>query len=707
MVDFNSLNDQQKQAAQALLGRIKVVAGAGSGKTRVLATRYAYLADTIGIDTGNILCLTFTNKAAQEMKRRISSMIANKGAVNDFVCTIHGFCVKFLREEIFRLGYPKTFGIIDEEDRKAYAKKVMEALGQDRSVSTVKQFLANIDMLKRKMREGYVTRMLPGASLDTSDAFECFINEQLKTFALDFGDLIYFTIYILNNYNEVREKWQDRMNFIMVDEVQDCNNNDWEIISTLAARHGNLFMVGDPDQAIYEWRGARPDAFVDYPVDQQIILDENYRSTQNILDVANSVISNNRNRIKKDLFTTKPTSRPAIYFHGRNEDEEAAWVVDQIKKNIEAGNQPHDMAILYRAAHSSRIFEQALIQEGVPYTIWGGIRFFERKEIKDVIAYLKLIANPNDDMALVRIINMPSRKFGPKRLEALTTLAASEGTSLFTTLQAHIGEKPFDSAALRQFVDLITECQRTHMEMALTDLVNDVLRRSGLKDELRNDEDEDRLENVNELSSSIRLYENEHRHDEDFSLINYLQDIALYTNADYREDSSTVKLMTIHQAKGLEFPYVFVVSLTEGIFPSHRSIRERKNAALEEERRLMYVAVTRAEKLLFLTESEGYSYATGGKYPSRFITEIQDNLLEVQGHVAPDLFVQTRSIVRDLDDELYGMEKAEEYAPGTLVTHAAFGDGVVLENYSDRQSCKVQFATISLTLNYTKLEIKG
>lgn len=707
MIDLNSLNDRQREAVQALTGRIKIVAGAGSGKTRVLATRYAFLAETIGIDTSNILCLTFTNKAAQEMKRRILSMMGSAGKMNDLVCTIHGFCVKFLRQEIFRLGYPKTFGIIDEEDRKEYAKKVMEQLGMDRTVTTVKQFLAGIDKAKNMMREAYVGKMLSGGNLDKSE-LDMFLAEQLKTFALDFSDLIFFTLYILNHYDDVREQWQDRMNFIMVDEVQDCNGNDWEIINTLAAGHGNLFIVGDPDQAIYEWRGAQPGTFVNCAVDQQIILNENYRSTQNILDVANSVITHNNNRIKKDLYTRKPLDKAAVYFHGRDEQEEAKWVVDQIRSTLDGGAQPHDSAILYRAAHASRTFEQELIKQNVPYTIWGGIRFFERKEIKDVIAYLKLIANPDDDMAFMRIVNVPSRKFGPKRMNTLIQLATAERTSLMETLCNHLGEKPFDNAALRQFVSLIESCRRPDAHATLTDLVADVLEQSGLKSELRNDEDEDRLENVNELTTSIRFYEAEHGQDEDFSLITYLQDIALYTNADYKQDSSTVKLMTIHQAKGLEFPYVYVVGLTEGLFPSHRAIRERKKAALEEERRLMYVAITRAEKMLFLTESEGFSYATQGKFPSRFLTEIKENLLEVKGHVDPALFAETRYIVQDLDNELYGIndDDYDAWAPGTPVTHSYLGDGEIVENYPERHSCKVKFGGMSLTVNHSNLTFR-
>ncbi len=708
MVDLNTLNDRQREAVQALLGRIKVVAGAGSGKTRVLATRYAHLVEDIGINAGNILCITFTNKAAQEMRRRIAHMLTQPGNTTDLVCTIHGLCVKFLRQEIYRLGYPKTFAIIDEEDRKAYAKRVMETLGIERTKATVRQFLSDIEGDKARMREQYVHMMRPGERKGASQQLDLYLAEQLKTFALDFDDLVYFTLYILKNFDDARQQWQERMNFVMVDEVQDCNDNDWEIIDILSALSGNLFVVGDPDQAIYEWRGARPDTFVNMPVDKQIILDENYRSTPNILDVANSIIAHNQNRIKKDLHThnTPLEGCTTIYYHATDEDDEAHWVVNKkIKPAIDFGTSPQDFAILYRAAHMSRLFEQELIKRGVPYTMWGGTRFFERMEIKDVIAYLKLIANPDDDYSLERIINVPSRKFGPKRMDVLRLLAQTEGRSLMATLEAHVGQKPFDGMALRRFVELITSCNRGHNEVGLDDLVEYVLQHSGLKDNLRNDKDEERLENVNELVSSIKEFVRDNQVFEESQLVEYLQDIALYTNADYRRDTDTVKLMTIHQAKGLEFPQVFVVGLNEGIFPSHRSMRERKQAALEEERRLMYVAVTRAQQRLYLSESEGFNYASGDKCPSRFLYEIKDDLYRIEGEFDPSLFEQTRWLVKDLDAELYGMEIADEYAVGARVMHSAFGEGEILENFPQQQACKVKFTLATLTITHDKLTL--
>ena len=332
MNNLDNLNEKQKAAVIATEGKVCVIAGAGSGKTRVIAHRYAYLVNELGIDPANILCMTFTNKAAQEMKTRIASLV-HRGNVNDFVCTIHGFCVKFLRREIHRIGYPKNFIIIDTEDAKSLALQVMEEMHLDTNKTTVKKVLGEIGYEKRTSGSAYIENIiLPTAQLDASkiDVFTRYNQYQLKSFALDFDDIIQFTLYIMEHFNDALKYWQDKMNYVMVDEVQDCSKSDWRIINYLHAKYGNLFIVGDPDQCIYEWRGASPDGLVHFRADTNIILNENYRSTPNILDVANSIIAHNENRIPKDLFTHKPSSRVAIHFHGKNEIEEADWIANQI-----------------------------------------------------------------------------------------------------------------------------------------------------------------------------------------------------------------------------------------------------------------------------------------------------------------------------------------------------------------------------------------
>lgn len=710
---LEDLNSRQREAVTATEGRVRVIAGAGTGKTKALTYRYAYLVNVLGIDPANILCLTFTNKAAAEMRSRIALMV-HSGDYNDFVCTLHGFCVKFLRKEIYRLGFPKSFTILDEEDAKALAKECMDELGIKRTEKTVKKFLDGI--AAEKALNGYIEAyMLPGNvitdAMRRTGNLACFVSRQLKGWALDFDDLMNFTLFILDRFPDAREYWQEQLNYIMVDEAQDCNTDDWNLIEKLGAKHRNIFVVGDPDQCIYEWRGAKPARFVQFASDKDIVLDENYRSTPKILDIANCVIANNKNRIPKDLFTRRAEGRAVIHFHGKTEKEETDWIVSQIRLLLDGGASPQDIAILYRSSWQSRALEQALLSEQLTYVIWGGIRFFERKEIKDTIAYLRLLANPDDDLSFLRIINMPSRKLGRAFLDRLRDLAAAEGASLFRTLEKHAPELGKPSA--EAFVQLITEGRERVGQVTVSDLMNQMLEASGLKRVIREDQDEDRLENLDELLRSVRFYEQAHAEEEP-TLTDWLQDIALYTNADYRKETRVIKLMTIHQAKGLEFPYVFITGLSEGTFPNMRTIREYKKNGEEEERRLMYVAITRAEKALFLTESEGYNVATKmSKYPSRFLAEIKKNMVVVEGTIPEELWRGTRNLVHVLDEENFVPEvlgaavaartgadgfagdRAEYNSPfqvGQTVSHAIFGIGTILSASNDFSTFQVRFS---------------
>ena len=688
---FQGLNSRQREAVEATEGRIRVVAGAGTGKTKALTHRYAYIVNVLGIDPANILCLTFTNKAAAEMRNRISEMVQS-GDYNDFVCTLHGFCVKFLRQEIYRLGFPKTFTVLDEEDAKAIAKQAMDEMGLKRTEKTVKQFLEGV--AADKALNGYIqTYMLPGSKITDemrrSSRLCGYVARQMKSYALDFDDLMNVTKYILDHFPEASEHWQSMLNYIMVDEAQDCNLDDWDLVERLSARHRNLFVVGDPDQAIYEWRGARPDLFVNFAADRTIILDENYRSTPRILDVANSVISNNQNRIPKDLFTRKAEGKAVIHFHGRSEKEEMEWIVSQIRMILGNGAGINDIAILYRSTHQSRAIEQELLNAHLEYSIWGGTRFFERKEIKDALSYLRLVSNQDDDLSFERIINVPSRKLGKKFLDSVRDTAEREGISLYSALQVYFPDKA------SAFIDLIEDAKQFARENRVNDLLNRILEGSGYKRMVREDQDEDRLENLDELLGSIRFYESV-RTPEESTLADYLQDVALYTNDDHRRDTPTLKLMTIHQAKGLEFPYVFIIGLSEGIFPNMRTIREGKKNGEEEERRLMYVAVTRAEKALFLTESEGYNISTKtNKYPSRFLAEIKRELVVTEGVIPPELWKGTQNLSHVLDQEDYfESERAEYHSPfkvGDIVRHPVFGEGRIVSANKDFSSFEVQF----------------
>ena len=723
---LNDLNTRQREAVTSTEGRIRVIAGAGTGKTKALTYRYAYIVNELGIDPANILCLTFTNKAAQEMRNRIASFV-HSGDYNDFVCTIDGFCVKMLRRDIYRLGFPKDFRILDEEDSKAVAKACMDELGIKRTEKTVKDFLAGISAAK-DLNDYIDTYMLPGSCPPAAAAgagaadnaaspaapascMAAYTRRQMKDYALDFDDIENFAIYLLENFPEVKDYWQGQLNYIMVDEAQDCNADNWEIIEKLAARHHNLFVVGDPDQCIYEWRGARPSRFVDFASDKDIVLDENYRSTPNILDIANCVISNNINRIPKTLFTLAADGLKVVHYHGKTEKEEAEWIVGQIKRLVEEGGKLSAIAILYRSSYLSGVLEQELLAEHIPYAIWGGTRFYERKEIKDALSYLRLVADENDDLAFRRVINVPARGLGKK---FLADLEDSGEPSLMQALRNYCssGRSGRNAAGASAFLEIIDSARSVAGESGISDFMNFLLDKSGLKKLYREDQDEDRLENIDELVKSMRFYEESHEGLE-ISLSDYLQDIALYSNADYRKESDTVKMMTIHQAKGLEFPHVFITGLSEGIFPSMRTIREYKKNGEEEERRLMYVAVTRAEKGLYLTESEGYNQSTRmNKYPSRFLAEIKRTLLVSEGHAVPEsLWKGTKNLIHILDEENYGTaagfisEKTgdadrfagerDEYASpfriGDIVSHKIFGYGEILSASKDWSSFNVRF----------------
>ena len=686
-----TLNRRQQEAVEATEGKVRVVAGAGSGKTRVLAHRYAYLVNDIGISPGNILCLTFTNKAAQEMKKRISTMV-DRGSVNDFICTIHSFCAKFLRREIYRIGYPRNFMIIDEEDGKSLARQAMQEFGIDRRKTTAERFLKQVAALKGYDPTQYIQKhLLPCSDPAAPDATVRYIKLQLKQFALDYDDLLYFTLYILEHFEDAREYWTRKLNYIMVDEVQDCSGDDWKLLHAISRHHGNLFVVGDPDQAIYEWRGANPKIFVDFKAKTDIILEENYRSTPDILDVANHIIDHNRNRVRKELFTRKLNERQGVHVHSRSEKEESEFIAERIKEGVSEGMSYGNFAILYRSSFLSRNIEQALLKNHIPYSVWGGVRFFERKEIKDVISYLRIVASDADDMAFRRIINLPARKFGDASMKSLVRIAEDNGISLMEALRRNIDVKPFNKPAVFRFISLIDEARERAKTERVSELADWLMKASGLADLYRTDEEEERLENITELMNSMKEFEAGRMDDGDADLTSYLQEIALYTNADRTSDSDKVRMMTIHQAKGLEFPEVFVVGLTEGIFPNHRSIRERRQDGEEEERRLMYVAVTRAESMLWLCESEGYMNDTGAlKFPSRFFGEVPEGMLLVKGNLDPALAEGTRSLVRILAEEL-GENTEAPMPPGTRVSHKVFGAGVVEAYDAASKSYRVRF----------------
>ena len=713
------LNERQREAVTTTEGYVRVIAGAGSGKTKTLACRFAYIVNELGISASNILCVTFTNKAAGEMKKRVGALV-DMGSVNDFICTYHGFCVKVLREDIDKIAYPRNFIIMDQEDQKTLLREIYEELGLKQTDLTFDRMADQISQIKHQFPyiEDFIDAdtapeeiAVPNHTELASRVFLRYIQKQRKGFLLDFDDLMLFTIYILEKDAEVLTKWQNRLDYIMVDETQDNSSLQWKLVDMLQEAHKNLFVVGDPDQCIYEWRGARPETLVRFDQTHSpcttIILDRNYRSTPDILNVANSVIAYNVNRVAKDLHTTKGRQTAVTHFHGTCESDEGLFITRTIERHLEAGAKPSDIAVLFRAAHMSRFIEQALIKAKIPYTVYGGTRFFERKEIKDVLAYLRLV-DTGDDLAFARAVNQPRRKLGRAFMSHLAAAAAKDNTTLYEALVNHIQEKELSKTGALELVQLIETARQVFGKMSLSDATQFILERSGLLTLYRTDGDQDRVDNLNELITSIRQYEEDNINEEDLSLTRYLQDIALYTNLDQKRDADSVKIMTIHQSKGLEFPIVFVAGMTEGAFPNHRSIRDFRRRGLEEERRLAYVAITRAENSLYLTESEGFNFqGSTAKYPSRFIFEIKETLLVRQGTLTKRLEEEARQFIRRVDSEMdAATEEHEGPSPvGQRVKHKVFGPGTITMFDASTNTLTVHFDTSGATKHFAAAQL--
>lgn len=621
---FNGLNQKQIEAVKEVEGRIRVIAGPGAGKTKCMVHHYAFLVQELGINPSNILAITFTNKAANELKARIDALLGNN-STNDFICTIHSLCVKILRSEIYRIAYPRNFTISDDTDCKDLASKVLEDLEIDKEEMTANSLLHEV--ASYKARTNYIGDIVLDDNIDSRNAVIRYIQYQRKYFYLDFDDLLYFALYILNSYKDALDKWQ-RFEYILLDEAHDCNPTDYQIMNLLSEKYGNLYTVFDIDQCIYEFRASDPNLLLKFKSDSDVTLEQNYRSTQSILDVANSVIKHNQKRIDKTMFTENAKGIKPIHYHGDNEQMEAKWIVDEVKQLVADGKKYSDIAILYRASFISRTIEQELLKNNITYTIWGGVRFYDRKEVKDMLSYLKVVSN-GDDMAFERIINTPSRKFGKVTLSRLRSLSIDENTTLYDTLKKHIKDKDFQKEPIIRFVEMIEFCRKHKDDYSISDILDELLVKSGLKKLYKNDSDQERLDNINELISSVKEYEKSNVNEEVLTIDTYLQDISLFTNMDRNNDENNIKLMTIHQSKGLEFPIVFVCGINEGTFPSARTIRERHDNGLEEERRIFYVAITRAMDKLYLTESGGYNFITSNnKEPSRFFDEIDKGLVD-------------------------------------------------------------------------------
>ncbi len=701
---LENLNEQQLQAVTTTEGYVRVIAGAGSGKTKALTSRYAYLLEALGMSASNILCVTFTNKAAAEMRNRVKRIIGDE---NDYgyITTYHGFCVKVLREDINKMQYPKQFVILDAEDQKTILKDVYEELRINSKDYSYKQAIRHIEFLKNCTNYlDFVAEnkeILKLSELKLKDSkilldhiFLRYLEKQRRNFSLDFNDLINFTLYIFGNNKDVLEKWQNRLYYIQVDETQDSSPKQFYLVDLLSQVHKNLFIVGDPDQTIYEWRGAKPEILVDF--DKQfteaktVIMNQNYRSTPNILNLGNHIIKKNKIRIDKDMFTNNQTGVDVVHFHAKNDYEEGLFVANEIQKLVKEKKPKYaDFAILYRANHISRTIEQSLIKEGIPYSIWGGIRFFERKEIKDILSYLRLIVF-GDDLSFLRIINTPSRKLGKVFIDGLKLISQQKNITLFETIESN----SLNRQCAVEFANLINEFRKRKDEILVSDLVKEILEKTGLSQMYRADGDEERLDNIKELQNSIIALEKDDV--EKLSLENYLQEIALYTDMDVDDGKrERVKLMTIHTSKGLEFPCVFLCGFTDGVLPSYMSIKERRERAIEEERRLTYVAITRAEKAFYMTESEGYNFQTGmNKYPSRFLFEIKDNLYVRQGILPQEIIDEARKQI-EFENGMLNLPTIPVLEVGEIVSIDVWGEGKVIEKDDEKKVYLIEFEKIN------------
>ena len=697
---LQQLNPEQREAATTTEGYIRVVAGAGSGKTKTLAARYLYLVDVLGISTANILCVTFTNKAAAEMKKRIRAQLPDQDLAR--ITTFHGFCVGLLKEDCHVVGYPKTFLILDEEDKKAMLSVVFEDLGITGRDITIQEAVDHIGW--RKGGRGYVKTLIHADMEELLDLVKSastlkdkilyrYFYEQRKCFALDFDDLVYFAIYILEHSREAREKWQQRLEYIMVDEFQDIDKDQYSLTDILSGYHHNLFVVGDPDQTIYTWRGADVKFILEFPTRhpgaKTIYLNRNYRSTPQILAASNALIDKNRERLKKELIPVRADNRKPLYFHAKTSALEADWITANMRAlhEGEEGASYSSMGVLYRAHYVSRALEESLIRNKIPYVLYSGVEFYKRKEIKDVLSYLRMIYNP-DDISFLRTVNEPRRGVGRTRIAAIKAYAAAKGCTLYQALMDNLETDSFRRCKAKDYVRLIEKYRAIFDQMDLTDLLAGVLHESGYEQMLRTAGEEERLDNLAELKQAI--FDFTRKAGETVTLGNYLDHAALFTNMDTGEKAQAVKLMTIHSAKGLEFPVVFVCGLSEGIFPGKRANTREK---LEEERRLCYVAFTRARDRLFLSDAAGTGYDGSFRYPSRFLFNAEKENVDYVTPLDPDLEEKTLRSIQETEDWASNTPKQSDLV-GKQVTHQVFGPGTVIGIPRDGQGVIVQFDSI-------------
>ncbi len=694
---LDGLNQHQKEAVLAQEQYLRIIAGAGSGKTRVLTTRIAHLIEERGIYPNRILAITFTNKAANEMKERVRRQL-NDPNMAVWISTIHSLCVRILREDIVAMDIPRNFTVMDQDDQKSILKEAYKLFEIDKgnlSFYSMLNYISNNKSADISIERAYVLAGDLHGEKSKAKVYEYYCNRQKEMYALDFDDLLLVTVKLLKQFPTIRQKWGSRFHHILVDEFQDIDSVQYELIQFLAQTENSILVVGDPDQTIYTWRGADVNIIMNfeksYPTCKTIFLNQNYRSSDKILQGANSVIRCNRNRIEKELYTQRVQEELITHYSSTSEEYEAYWIASKISELHQKGKSYKDIAILYRSNYLSRAIERSLLDERVPYIIYGGIKFYERAEIKDALCYLRMITAA-DDLALQRIINKPKRGLGKKSLDAIFDHARAEGTSMYEALLKEIPLSGKAKVTVEKFVEMVERWRKLADDKPVFEVLEMVLRDSGYHDMLSENQETERMENLKELMNDIQTFMVNYP---ESTLDEYLQLVSLYGERDDNLQDDVVQLMTIHAAKGLEFDTVFVCGLSDGVFPSERSMAEG-NQGVEEERRLAYVAFTRAKNKLYLTESSGFSFVLSkARVPSRFIDELDDETVEHLGATfdhgkRSDFVLKQEPLAPKPTMTTLKKGTATRWKKGELVTHGKFGDGVVMSY--DKGMVEIAFA---------------
>ena len=698
--ELEGLNAAQLQAVTSTEGFVRVIAGAGSGKTRALSRRFAFLVNEIGILPGNILCVTFTNKSANEMRQRIHMLTGDNDT--GYINTFHGFCVSVLQEDSNAVQYPKSFLVLDNADIDAMLGTIYEERGLTLRDMTYGQARDMIEIRKIFKEPRYYLDMIT-MSLDTLRAkylkavdasdiiFYGYLYQEKKCFGLDYNDLIKFSLYIFSQRPDIRLKWQSRLEYIMIDEFQDIDDLQYELMSVLCAHHKNLFIVGDPDQTIYTWRGANVKYLLEFdkhfPGTETVMMMENYRSTPQILDAANSLIGKNTIRIKKDLIPTLPGGFVPVCHHAKTTAEEAQWIAEKIEDLHTQKQIPYrDITVLYRAHHVTRSVEEAFLKKEIPYTIYSGVQFFGRMEIKDALCYLRMIAY-KDDLSFARVVNRPRRNMGERRMTFLREMAEAAKLSLYEALRRYIDNDIFKGTKAKEFIELIERFSSESAGRPVSEVLSAILDESGYEKALRTEGSQERLDNLAELKQSVYIYET--TCGEETTLEDYLRHASLFSNSD--ADAGTddrVRMMTVHTAKGLEFPYVFLCGMNEGIFPSRKT---RTLEGMEEERRLAFVAITRAQKGLYMSEAQGRNFDGSPRYPSRFVLDIDPALISFVPDMDENLIREAKAHIRLSDRGLRPEKDDTLLKEGDRIRHRIFGPGTITGVDTDRSAYIIRF----------------